>query len=458
MTAALIISQAAPSYTVPTGLTAAKGQTLADVRSQLGAGFSFEDPLTTSVGAPGDNEFTVSYDPGTANYKVVSGIKVTIHVTGTNPYLLPSNVIFPNVEETYDPSRGYETKVQNLPDHIVAAVYTNNTRSLAGMQTARVEFHIQPAYTDQYDAVSPAFMEAAIVVHKAVPSYSKPVGLTAVEGQTLADVAPQLGKGFAFEDPPGTSVGREGHTNFTVSYTPDDTENYQVMTGILVTIRVGPNTGPLDKTELAELTAKAEAVIADHSQYAEVNYTAFYSAYHTAKGMSEDTQKTIDEKVQAIKAALALLEREVPGPDEVNKDDLNQAVKTAEVIKETDWTPESYSAFLAAFEAAKQMPENTQEEVDQKTAAITAALDLLVVDPNAPVNPSDSPDKSELNAACDIADNIDPFDYTVESYKEFEEAYFTALDMPESTQEEVDRKTDAIRAALDLLVPETSAP
>ena len=88
------------------------------------------------------------------------------------------------------------------------------------------------AYVD----VSPSYLEATINIHKAVPSYTKPTGLTAKEGQTLGDVASQLGTGFEFEDDPSTSVGGEGDNNFTVKYTPGDTENYQVITGILVTI------------------------------------------------------------------------------------------------------------------------------------------------------------------------------------------------------------------------------
>lgn len=455
-TATLTIHPADPVYTVPTGLTAGERQTLADVAGQLPSGFRFEAALDTPVGDSGDHEFTVTYDPGSGNYKTVSGIKVTIHVAGV--LVLPSNVTFPGVLETYDPSKVYTAEVTNLPDHMVEAVYTNHTRSRAGKQTARVEFRIKPEWKDRYGAVSPAFMETTINILKALPSYTKPVGLTAFEGQTLADIAPQLGKGFAFEDPPDTSVGREDdNNNFTVSYTPDDTENYQIVKGILVTIKVSFDTGPLDKTELNRVTALAEEALKNPSKYTAENFEAFRSAYHTASGISESRQQTINEKADAIKAALALLERETPDPgDVIDKSDLDQAVQVADALRESDWTSESYTDFRTAYEKAKQMPEDTQEEVDQKTAAINAALALLVVDPDAP--PVAPPNRDELYEAISSTDDIDPDDYTSESYTKFENAFLEAYYMPEYTQEEVDQKTAAIRAAIALLVPVDSAP
>ncbi len=68
-----------PQYTLPTGLTAVEGQTLKDIT--LPAGFSFQDALTTSVGEAGTHEFEVVFTPEDAtNYKVITGIKVTVTV------------------------------------------------------------------------------------------------------------------------------------------------------------------------------------------------------------------------------------------------------------------------------------------------------------------------------------------------------------------------------------------
>lgn len=461
MTATLTINPADPSYTVPTGLEAIEGQTLADVT--LEEGFSFEDPLTTPVGAVGDNEFSVTYTPSSSNYKVVTGIKVTIHVKSAKTTLvLPSNVTLPDVEGIYGEQAVFETTVVNLPDHIVAVVYTNNTRSTAGIQTARVDFSIKPEWQDRYVDVSPSYLEATINIHKAVPSYTKPTGLTAKEGQTLGDVASQLGTGFEFEDDPSTSVGGEGDNNFTVKYTPGDTENYQVITGILVTIHVSEDVGIVDKSELEKAISDAEAI--NEADWTAESYSKFSSAYATAIGMPESTQQTVDEKTAAIRAALALLKKDdgsVDIKDPVDKTALIQATQVAEAIKETDWTPESYAAFLAAYATASSMPEETQDEVDAKTDAITAAIDLLKADSTDP--DIKDPDTEEVNmdalmAIIEETDNVDPFAYTADSYAAYEEAFTKALDLPEDTQSEVDAKVSAIRAALNLLVPETNDP
>ena len=461
MTATLTINPADPSYTVPTGLEAIEGQTLADVT--LEEGFSFEDPLTTPVGAVGDNEFSVTYTPSSSNYKVVTGIKVTIHVKSAKTTLvLPSNVTLPDVEGIYGEQAVFETTVVNLPDHIVAVVYTNNTRSTAGIQTARVDFSIKPEWQDRYVDVSPSYLEATINIHKAVPSYTKPTGLTAKEGQTLGDVASQLGTGFEFEDDPSTSVGGEGDNNFTVKYTPGDTENYQVITGILVTIHVSEDVGIVDKSELEKAISDAEAI--NEVDWTAESYSKFSSAYATAIGMPESTQQTVDEKTAAIRAALALLKKDdgsVDIKDPVDKTALIQATQVAEAIKETDWTPESYAAFLAAYATASSMPEETQDEVDAKTDAITAAIDLLKADSTDP--DIKDPDTEEVNmdalmAIIEETDNVDPFAYTADSYAAYEEAFTKALDLPEDTQSEVDAKVSAIRAALNLLVPETNDP
>lgn len=79
-----------------------------------------------------------------------------------------------------------------------------------------------------------------IIVRKADPEYMVPTGLTAVYGDTLQEVElPFDSKGvFTFDSSLSTSVGDAGEHVFTVSYTPNDTDNYNVISGIKVTITV----------------------------------------------------------------------------------------------------------------------------------------------------------------------------------------------------------------------------
>lgn len=79
---AITISKANPSYTVPTGLTATYGQTLADVTLPTvdGGVWTWNDDSTTSVGNAGSNSFNVTFTPtDTTNYKTATeSVKVDV--------------------------------------------------------------------------------------------------------------------------------------------------------------------------------------------------------------------------------------------------------------------------------------------------------------------------------------------------------------------------------------------
>ena len=75
-------------------------------------------------------------------------------------------------------------------------------------------------------------------IAKADPAYQNdiPQNLVAIEGQTLADV--KLPEGFTWGADETTSVGNPGTNTFTVTYTPADTDNYNTIEGIDVTLKV----------------------------------------------------------------------------------------------------------------------------------------------------------------------------------------------------------------------------
>ena len=96
------IKQATPTYTVPTGITATPGMTLSDI--SLPSGFTFNSPLSTSVGSVGDNTFTITYTPtDTVNYKTITNIQVLIHVSSNDRLI---------IESTNNQSTTYNTSAQ----------------------------------------------------------------------------------------------------------------------------------------------------------------------------------------------------------------------------------------------------------------------------------------------------------------------------------------------------------
>ncbi|MCL2061666.1 MAG: hypothetical protein FWH03_03475 [Firmicutes bacterium] len=66
--------------------------------------------------------------------------------------------------------------------------------------------------------------EIAFTINQAVPAFTEPLNLTAVYGDTLADVA--LPEGWAWVDNLATSVGTAGERGFLATFTPVDTDNF----------------------------------------------------------------------------------------------------------------------------------------------------------------------------------------------------------------------------------------
>lgn len=87
----ILVEQATPAITAPTGLTATYGETLVDI--ELPEGFTFKDSLETLVGNAGERTFTVVYTPAdTTNYKSVE-LEVTVLVEKATPsYTPPTNL------------------------------------------------------------------------------------------------------------------------------------------------------------------------------------------------------------------------------------------------------------------------------------------------------------------------------------------------------------------------------
>ena len=86
--------------------------------------------------------------------------------------------------------------------------------------------------TEEYAAES---ITIDVEIIKGTPVYTVPVA-TATYGQTLKDV--DLPDGFTWQDEKTTSVGNAGEHTFQVTFTPTDTENYNVVEDIEVTIEV----------------------------------------------------------------------------------------------------------------------------------------------------------------------------------------------------------------------------
>ena len=90
---------------------------------------------------------------------------------------------------------------------------------------------------DNYNTASTS---TTFTVSQAIPDLMAPLGLTAICGQTLADVAlpAEAGGVWTWQDAATTSVGDAGSNTFKATFTPTDTKNYATLTDVEVTITV----------------------------------------------------------------------------------------------------------------------------------------------------------------------------------------------------------------------------
>ncbi|MFC5732011.1 Ig-like domain-containing protein [Cytobacillus gottheilii] len=164
---------------------------------------------------------------------------------------------------------------------------------------------------------------------------------------------------------------------------------------------------------------------ADEKQ--EADYTSeSFNALKSALELTETTNGEVVAKTEAIQSALAGLEF-------IGQTALNAAKAKAEKKKEADYTSESYSPLKAALE----LPETTNAEVVAKTEAIQEALAGL-----------EFAGQSALYAAKAKAKEKEEADYTTESFN----ALKLAMEMSEATNAEMVAKTEAINEAIAELI------
>ena len=229
------VTKIIPNYEIPTGLTATYGDTLMDVilPTPNNGKFEFEDLLTTSVGNVGEHIFNVKFTPTDLdNYEVVEHIPVTITVNKKKADL----VEIPKLDEiTYN--ENITLNDISLPEgwsfdnkDIVPTVGNSGYKA-----TYTPKDTVNYDYSDQ--DLNPTL---ELIVNKARPVFANPV-VIAYNGDTLNDVElPTLTNGkFVWNADLSTSVGNVGTHEFMATFIPNDTNNYETITDVVVTVEVG---------------------------------------------------------------------------------------------------------------------------------------------------------------------------------------------------------------------------
>ncbi len=223
---------------------------------------------------------------------------------------------------------------------------------------------------------------------------------------------------------------------------------------------------PADKTALTEAIKAAKEEADKTDLYTQESLAKLTVALEVAEKVAADekaTQEEVDQQTAAVKAAVESLEKkEVPVEPEkpADKTSLMEAIKAVkEEVEKTDlYTEESLAKLTAALEAAEKVAADekaTQEEVDKQTAAVKAAVENLEKK-EVPVDPEKPADKTALTEAIKAAkEEADKTDlYTEESLEKLTNAIEAAEKVAtdeKATQEEVEKQTETIKAAIESL-------
>ena len=122
------ITQATPTYTVPTGLTAKYGQTLADVNIAATTGWSWMN-TGTAVGTPATKNFPAKFTPTDAiNYKTVENIDVSVAVGKADAPALTNITV--SQKYTVDTEQSKNIGTAGMPADAGTLTYTAGSSSV----------------------------------------------------------------------------------------------------------------------------------------------------------------------------------------------------------------------------------------------------------------------------------------------------------------------------------------
>ena len=166
---------------------------------------------------------TITAQPGDASltYGYTTGATLTVGATAAEEHTVSKYQWYSCVDAS-----GTDPKAI---DGATGASYTVPTGLSAGNYYYCC--YVTAKRTDNSNTQTAVSDVATVTVSKKALTVTAPEDLTAIYGQTLADV--ELPDGWAWDDPLTTPVGNVGDKTFSATFTPEDTENYETVTATL---------------------------------------------------------------------------------------------------------------------------------------------------------------------------------------------------------------------------------
>ena len=229
----------------PTGLYGIMGQKLSTV--DLPAGWTWTAPETEMSDAGENKTFTAKYHDEQGNYKDASNVSVTVAVK--NKVDVSSKINFPDGEMTYGPAKALTYENATI-DGIEAGTDPKWTYTYAVKDTGELSTDGKPKTAGTY-TVTAAYEDskyigratAVLHVKKIKPTGEPIVKKITEDNKTLADASLNPSTGW----PTGTikwvtadgsdlssTTKVEAGKEYKWVYTPNDTANYETLTGMVV--------------------------------------------------------------------------------------------------------------------------------------------------------------------------------------------------------------------------------
>jgi hypothetical protein len=222
----IAVNNADLPFVIPVGLTATYGQTLSDVDLSEHSNWSWMDD-SAPVGGAGPQIHLAKFTPeDQENYNTAENIPVLITVNKADPvYTVPVNLV-----------AVYGQKLSNVILPSGWLWMSMDEAELVGGAGTRTHLAMfTPIDTANYNIAVDIPLD--IRVNKANPSYTAPTILSAVYGQTLANVNLAAYPGWSWMNG-STSVGSVGTRTHLARFTPADTDNYNIIENVSVQITV----------------------------------------------------------------------------------------------------------------------------------------------------------------------------------------------------------------------------
>ena len=218
------IVQANPQFQAPSQIAVAYGQKTSSVALPEGFSWQSDDSHFTRLGT---SDYLLTYTPQDSNYKTVRDIPISV----TTSYLLTPDLFEIDLAtETYDGNP--KTKSILNPFIHEGEDYTVEYNDNVNAGNATIALTGINRYAGQHIYFN-------FNINKAVPNHEQNLTFDAKCDEILGNIT--LPEGYSWQASRETPVGSAGQHTFFASYTPQDTNNYEV-------VQISPSQSTLQNT------------------------------------------------------------------------------------------------------------------------------------------------------------------------------------------------------------------